>query len=195
MSDEFDAVERLEKFYGKIPEEEKAWIDDNINSLSDEQKGKFYKALTTVHEFKNGYPEISTMAEVFKKTMNKAPKNYAWSVCMECGCEYDYKLPCCPSCYDKGLFCNAIAVKTSNIKPNIIQYNKTYRADGTKEVVCYDCINKADSFCKHFGNENWNCNDFRTCKCAGCCIRAKRANAVSNKEQKKISYAIPLKKV
>ena len=28
MSDEFDAVERLEKFYGKIPEEEKTWIDD-----------------------------------------------------------------------------------------------------------------------------------------------------------------------
>lgn len=195
MSDEFDAVERLEKFYGNIPEEEKTWIDDNINDLSDEQKGKFYKALTSVHEFKNGYPEISTMAEVFKKTMNKAPKSYAWSVCLECKCEYDYKLPCCPSCYENKLFCNAVAVKTSNIKPQIVQFNKTYLNGDKNETTCYNCINKTDSFCKHFGNENWNCNDFRTCKCAGCCIRAKRANAGMKKDVIKTSCAISLKKV
>ena len=68
---DFNVVERLEKFYGKIPENEKAWINDNIESLTDEQKGKFYQALTTVHEFKHGYPEITVMAEVYKKVMNK----------------------------------------------------------------------------------------------------------------------------
>ena len=66
MADYFNAVERLEKFYGDIPEMEKAWIEDNIESLTDEQKGKFFKALTTSHEFKNGYPEISVMATVYK---------------------------------------------------------------------------------------------------------------------------------
>ena len=76
--DDFNAVERLEKFYGDIPEMEKAWIEDNIESLTDEQKGKFFKALTTSHEFKNGYPEISVMATVYKNVMNKAPKTYAW---------------------------------------------------------------------------------------------------------------------
>ena len=196
MSDEFDAVERLEKFYGKIPEEEKAWIDDNINSLTDEQKGKFYKALTTVHEFKNGYPEISTMAEVFKKTMNKAPKSYAWSVCLECGCEYDYRLAYCPACYAKEMMCTAKAVKKSNIKPSIIQYNKTYLNGGNGETTCFNCEHKKNSYCKNFGNPNWNCKreEFEMCNCKICCSMAKRENQKLAGKEIKTSFAIPLKR-
>ena len=38
MADYFNAVERLEKFYGDIPEMEKAWIEDNIESLTDAER-------------------------------------------------------------------------------------------------------------------------------------------------------------
>ena len=197
MSDYFNAVERLEKFYGNIPDREKSWIEDNIETLSDEQKGKFFKVLTTVHEFKNGYPEVSVMADVFKKVMNKAPKSYAWSVCKECGCEYDYKLPCCPACYEKGFYCNTYAVKSSDSKPAIIQFNKTYLNGGNNETTCFNCVHKKDSFCKNFGNNKWNCKreEFEACECRTCCSLAKRENARIVVENKKGTYAIPLKKV
>ena len=196
MADYFNAVERLEKSYGDIPEMEKAWIEDNIESLTDEQKGKFFKALTTSHEFKNGYPEISVMATVYKNVMNKAPKTYAWSICKECGCEYDYRLPCCPACYEKGLYCNVFAVKSSASKPAIVQYNKTYLNGGNGETTCFNCEHKKNSYCKNFGNPNWNCKreEFEMCECKICCSMAKRENQKLAGKEIKTTYAIPLKR-
>ena len=197
---DFNVAERLEKFYGKIPENEKAWINDNIESLTDEQKGKFYQALTTVHEFKHGYPEITVMAEVYKKVMNKAPKTYLWADCLECGCEYDYNLPMCPACYENGLDCRAKAVRKSEFQPpmKVIRYNKPYQHGDKGETVCYNCVHKNNSFCRNFGNPNWNCKreDFENCPCARCCAIAKRLNAEYEKNWKcnKISYAVPLKR-
>ena len=201
MADYFNAVERLEKFYGDIPEMEKAWIEDNIESLTDEQKGKFFKALTTAHEFKNGYPEISVMATVFKNVMNKAPKTYAWSICKECGCEYDYRLPCCPACYEKGLDCRAKAVKKSDFQPpmKVVRYNKPYMNADKGETICFNCVHKNQSFCKNYGNPNCTCRreEFESCNCARCCAVAKRYNAEleKNKNKNKISYAVPIKAV
>ena len=195
--DDFNAVERLEKFYGKIPENEKMWIEDNIESLTDEQKGKYFKALTTIHEFKNGYPEISVMGDVYKKVMNKAPKSYAWSVCLECKCEYDYRLACCPACYAKEMMCTAKAVKKSNIKPSIIQYNKTYLNGDKNEPICYKCEKREGSYCKHFGQTDWNCRreEFESCECRTCCAITKKANkALEGNKEIKSGYAIPLKR-
>lgn len=198
MSDDFIAVERMEKIYGQFPEKERNWIEDNLQELTDEQKGKYYSAIQKTHEAENGYPEISVMAEVFKKVMNKAPKKYAWSVCKECGCEYDYKLPCCPACYSKGLFCNVIAVKSSDCKPKIIQYNKTYLREEKGDKVCYNCIHKEGSYCKHFGDPFWNCKreEFEACNCKTCCAIMKRANRQieGDKETEKLKYAVPLKR-
>lgn len=197
---EISIIERLEKFYGNLPEKEKMWLDDNVEGLSDEQKGKFFKALTTAHEFKNGYPEISVMGAVFKKVMDKAPKSYAWSVCRECGCEYEYELPMCPSCYDNGYDCRAKAVKKSEFQPTfkVIKYNKKYLNGDKGEKICYSCEHKKESYCKNFGNYQWNCKreEYEMCECRMCCAIARRANEAldKTKAKEKFSYAIPLKR-
>ena len=140
------------------------------------------------------------MDAALQKVTGKKARQYYWAVCMECGCEYDFDLPMCPSCYQKGLECRMKAVKTSEFKPTVkvIRYNKPYITVDKGETNCYDCKDKTEfSFCSHFGQTWWNCKDYRDCKCNSCCMRMKKANEriAEMKNEQKLSYATPLKKV
>ena len=191
-------INELEGFYGKATEDERQWVAVNLEKLDEELQAKFLKELRRIH--KDGFPDISIMKNLLVRVTGKQPKVYYWAVCLECGCEYDYGIPMCPACYDKGLDCRARAVKTSEFQPpmKVIKYNKQYMNGDRNEIVCYNCVHKNESFCKNFGNPNWNCQreEFESCKCARCCAMAKRINAEleKNKAQNKTSYAIPLKR-
>jgi hypothetical protein len=149
------------------------------------------------------YKEITILAlkKVYQEITGKKAKEHIWAICLECGCEYDYGLPMCPACYDKGFDCRARAVKKSEFQPpmKVIKYNKQYQNGDKGETVCYNCVHKSGSFCKNFGNPNWNCHreEFESCNCARCCAVAKRYNAEleKNKNENKIIYAVPLKAV
>lgn len=190
-------INELESRFGTASEEQKKWVAENLGKLEQEQKEIFLRELNKIS---NGqFPDISTMKNLLVKITGKRPKEYIWAVCLECGCEYDYGLPMCPACYDKGLDCRARAVKKSEFQPpmKVIRYNKQYQHGDKGETVCYDCVHKTNH-CNNYGNPNWNCHreEFESCPCARCCSIAKRINAELEKTRSnnKLSYAMPLKR-
>ena len=192
-------INELEGFYGKATEDEKQWIAENLERLDSDLQGKFLSELHKIHK-DTKFPDISIMKNLLIRVTGKRPKQYIWAVCLECGCEYDYDLPMCPACYQKGLDCRAKAVKKSDFQPpmKVIRYNKPYMNGDKNEIVCFNCVHKNQSFCKNYGNPNWSCRreEFESCNCARCCAVAKRYNAEleKNKNENKITYAVPLKR-
>ena len=192
-------INELESRFGTASEEQKKWVAENLGNLEEEQKEIFLRELNKSNNGK--FPDIALMKSLMVRITGKRPKEYIWAVCLECGCEYDYELPMCPACYDKGLECRARAVKKSEFQPpaKVIRYNKKYLNGDKNEYICYNCIHKKQSFCKNYGNPNWTCRreEFESCNCARCCAVAKRYNAEleKNKNENKITYAVPLKKV
>ena len=192
-------INELEGFYGKATEDEKQWIAGNLEKLDADLQSKFLSELHKIH--KDGFPNILIMKNLLVRITGKQPKQYIWAVCLECGCEYDYKLPMCPACYEKGLDCRARSVKKSEFQPplKVVRYNKQYMNGDKGETICYDCVYKSGSFCKNYGNPNWNCHreEFESCPCARCCAVAKHYNSELEKTrtQNTISYAMPLKGV
>ena len=190
-------VNELEGCFGKLGDSEKQWVSENLERLDDTTK------MNIMHELREhrGTISIPVMQKVLEKVTGKKARIYFWAVCLECGCEYDYLLPLCPNCFEKGLECRAKAVKKSEFKPNmtVIKYNKQYMRGDKNEPTCFSCIHKKESYCSHFGNPDWNCHreEFEMCNCKMCCGIAKKENRQfqeQNKEQK-ISYAIPFKRV
>ena len=191
-------IDEIESYYKKeLPEETKKWISENFRNLGEENENNIKQCL---FESSSKLPDIQKLKTVLEKVTGKKARQFIWAVCLECGCEYDYSLPMCPGCYDKGFDCRARAVKKSEFQPpmKVVKYNKQYQHGDKNETVCYDCVHKSGSFCIHYGNPNWNCQreEFESCKCARCCAMAKRINAEleKNKAQNKTSYAIPLKR-
>lgn len=185
-------INELEGFYGRATEDEKQWVAERIERLSEEEQQNFLHALHQNH--KKGFPSIFIMKGILAQVTGKRQTGYFWAVCLECGCEYDYGLLKCPSCYKKGLECRAVELKKSELKPpaNVIRFNKP-----CGENNCYDCDYTELSFCLHFGQTNWECHNLSNCVCASCCIKEKKANQNIEKQRKdKIAfrYAIPIKK-
>lgn len=190
-------INELEGCFGKLGDTEKQWVSENLERLEDTTK------MNIMHELREhrGTISIPVMQKVLEKVTGKKARSYFWAVCLECGCEYDYSLPMCPACFDKGLDCRAKAVKKSEFKPTskVIKYNKQYMNGDKNEQTCFTCNHKKESYCSNFGNPDWTCHreEFEMCECKLCCGIAKKANRQlqeSNAEHK-VSYAVPFKKV
>lgn len=189
-------IDEVEGKHGNIGETEKQWISENLENLKDDEK------LNILRELEN-YKVITlkVLKDVYTAVTGKKTKGYFWAVCLECNCEYDYSLPFCPNCYDKGLECRAKAIRTSEFQPpmKVIKYNKTF-LKYEKEQSCYNCGNKKESYCSHFGNPYYNCSseELHNCSCNACCSSLKKAQRTVDEwraKGTKTSYAIPLKKV
>ena len=189
-------IDEIEGKHGKVEETEKQWISENLEKLNDSDK------LNILRELEN-YKVITlkVLKDVYKAVTGKQVKGYFWAVCLECGCEYDYSLPMCPKCYENNLECRAKAIKTSEFQPpmKVVRYNKTF-LKYEKEQSCFDCINRKESYCKNFGNPNWDCRqeELHACNCNKCCSALKTAQRKVDEwraKGNKTSYAIPLKKV
>ncbi len=189
-------IDELENFYGKqFPEETKRWISENFNNLGEDD---LRNLKTTLFEGGQKLPDIRTLKVALTKVTGKKSRVYFWSVCMECGCEYDYNLPMCPNCYAEGFECRRYAVRKSEFQPpaKVVKYNKPYLSD--TEKTCYNCADNEFSYCKNFGNYNWNCRreEWEMCKCKQCCTFARKANEAYDAKHKvvKVSDRIPLKR-
>lgn len=189
-------INELEGFYGKATDEEKQWVAERVETQDEEIQQNFMHELHQTH--KKGFPTIYIMKEILSKVTGKKQTGYFWAVCLECGCEYDYRLAMCPACFKKGLECRSVGIKTSELKPpaRVVRYNKPYTWF-QNERICFECEYTELSFCQHFGQTKWECRNINQCKCASCCINTKRANEKIEKlkEKTKISYARPLKKM
>lgn len=177
-------LERVIKYYGNIGPEEQSFIQSNINRLTEEQQNAFTKKLFTAYPQGRTIPDVEVLTRIYNEVSGKSPRKVFWSVCMTCKAEYDYDLPYCPVCYSKGVLSRQYAVRSciGQFPAKVIRYNKGYIGDGT-EPVCYTCDDKDMSFCSHFGKEDWECRDYRNCKCVSCCIQNKRKNAELKKKE------------
>lgn len=193
-------LEKLIEIYGDFDENTQKWISENLEKLGEENEQNFLKCLQEEHSRRQGKPDIYKLKKVLEKVTGKKSKGFMWAVCLECGCEYEYELPMCPGCYDNGYDCRAKAVKKSEFQPTfkVIKYNKKYLNGDKGEKICYSCEHKKESYCKNFGNYQWNCKreEYEMCECRMCCAIARRANEAldKTKAKEKFSYAIPLKR-
>lgn len=168
-------ADEIKNFHRNLGEEEEQWIRENLENLSDDKKLNFTRAL-------RNYKEITIMAlqKVYQEITGRKPVNYYWAVCQECGCEYDYGMSACPECYDKGKETRLRFVKSSEFQPplKVIRYNKQYLIGDKGEQLCYNCPEKKESYCKHFGSPDWNCTreEFEYCQCKACCTNHKKLN-------------------
>lgn len=190
-------IKEIEMVYGFMPEPEKKWIENNLKYLNVSERENYMNILRQENPARKGQPTIQMLQKVLTKVTGKKPPIYFWSVCVECGCEYDNRLTLCPSCFAEGFECRTIAIKTSDISipNNVIRYNKTAERSADGEKTCYECENREMSFCRNFGNPDWNCRDLQNCRCASCCVKHKKYNAEIKKNRaNKITYRIPLSK-
>lgn len=193
-------LEKLQEIYGEFDENTRKWISENLKNLGEENEANYLRVIQEEHSKRQGKPDIRKLKIILEKITGKKAREFIWAVCLECGCEYDYSLPMCPDCYDRGFECRAKAVKKSEFQPpmKVIKYNKQYLNGDKGETVCYKCVHKKQSFCKNYGNPNWNCQreEFESCNCSRCCAIAKRFNGEleKNRNENKVSYAVPLKK-
>ena len=189
-------INELEGYFGKLGESEKQWVNENLERLDDASK------MNIVHELREhrGTISIPVMQKVLEKVTGKKARVYFWAVCLECGCEYDYGLPMCPACFEKGLDCRTKAIKKSEFKPpmSVIKYNKQYMNGDKNEQTCFTCPNKKESYCSNFGNPDWTCHreEFDSCNCKLCCGIAKKANRQlqESRSEQKLSYAVPIRR-
>lgn len=195
-------IERIEAYYGKeLGSEEKRWAEQNLGGLTGDYQDKFMDTLGNICKKGKGCPDISSMSKALQAVTGKAPRVYFWSVCLECGTGYDYRLEMCPKCYEKGLKCTDKEVKVSDFPPpmNVIRYNKTFlrytNEKGQREMSCYNCEGREFSYCSNFGNPNWDCRDYRNCKCNACCSMERRANSKLKEQKGEKHYAVPLRAV
>lgn len=188
-------VDEVEGKHGKLGDLERQWISENLEKLADNEK------LNILRELEN-YKVITlkVIKEVYTAVTGKKCNGYYWAVCLECGCEYDYSLPMCPACYDKKLECRVKAIKTSEFQPpmKVVRYNKTF-LKYENEHSCFNCENRKESYCPHFGNPYYNCNseELHSCGCNVCCSALKSAQRKVDEWREKgnkQNYAKPLSK-
>lgn len=191
-------IDELREYYGLIDDEAKVYIEDRIGKYKEQEQVKLKEEF--IKKFpRNRFPDISSLSKFFDEHKPKVTF-YFWAVCLECGCEYDYNLPMCPACYDKGFDCRTKAVKKSEFKPTfkVIKYNKHYMNGDKNEPICFTCMHKKESYCAHFGNPDWQCHreEYEMCECKLCCGKAKAENRklADSMKDKKFSYAMPLKR-
>jgi hypothetical protein len=80
----------------------------------------------------------------------------------------------------------------------VVRYNKTF-LKYENEHSCFNCENRKESYCPHFGNPYYNCNseELHSCGCNACCSALKSAQRkVDDWREKgnKQNYAKPLSK-
>lgn len=172
-------IDCVRSYYGDITQDASDYLQNNVESLDDEKQSDFFSWLKENHKKNKGSPTVTTLSKAYFAVTGNKTRRYFWCVCKECGEEYGYGMPLCPVCYNNGKQSNSYAVRVSDMKPpfKVVRYNKRYIGDGS-EQTCYTCANRDMSYCSHFGQPDWQCNDseWRQCKCASCCLKEKKSN-------------------
>lgn len=173
-------LQKLVEMYGVFDDSTTDWINENLGGLSQEQEHNFIQRLQEVFSKRKGKPEIYTLKKVLEEIIGKK-RTYYWAVCDTCGAYYDYKFMTCPSCFLAARKSTGYKVKMSDNPPpfKTIRWNQTSLNLEDKTNTCFECADKENSYCPHFGDFEWSCRkeDFDYCKCKACCIRHKKANA------------------
>ncbi len=169
-------IDEVKKQYGQISEGAEQLINDVIGKYSKKEvevlKNELFKTFTVL-------PETEKLAKFFDAHKPKT-KVYFWCKCDDCGCEYDYTIPFCPSCERDGKHSSGYKIVKTEYEPakKYIQLNKPwltpYNVQGQKDphgecVFCKKVDKPQSKFCWHFGDPDYNCSYFNVCECNVCC--------------------------
>lgn len=126
-----------------------------------------------------GFPDIQALDKAFQSVPKHEKKSIYYAMkCRVCGTYYSSNMIYCPECWKQGYKVNKAAVKISDTPIDYISFNKNScnrkleEAEGEK--LCYDCEHSPNSYCKHFGDPNYNCEFRRECHCLKCCVHARK---------------------
>ncbi len=187
IDEEFDLTKRLIKllsnYYGGFDSESAEFIKKNFYISSSDELDRVLSWIYE-HQAKNfGFPDIKTLSECKKAVpTRREKKTFVAAKCDLCGTVYSYRMLYCPTCYDKGYYVEQFHVIKSENPIDAIKFNwpcpkpDKASADLSSFGDCYACDIRYESYCSHFGDENWDCREFRNCKCNTCCMKAKRFN-------------------
>ncbi len=173
-------IDDVKEQYGQITEDAEQLINDVIGKYSKKEvevlKNELFKTFTV-------FPETQKLAKFFDSHKPKV-KIYYWCKCNDCGCEYDYRIPFCPSCEREGKHSSGYKIIKTDYEPakKYIQLNKPwltpYNVNGNKDihgecVFCKKVDKPQENYCWHFGDPDYHCKymgcDETSCKCSNCC--------------------------
>ena len=173
--------DKLAEYYGDGDREQEQYVREAEKRLSVEKQTAAYNQIIEARGKRFGFPDISVLSKFISPTTAKGGNyQYAWAVCNDCKAEYDYKFVTCPRCLLSGKSSSGYRVRGSDVPPghNVIRWNQTSLNAEPNEKLCVNCEHRDNSYCRFFGNPDWQCtkSDFENCDCRQCCARHKRAN-------------------
>lgn len=180
-------INKLRDYYGFPAKEQIDYITKETQGMSEELQDDIAVKIIEARPKARGFPDISYLARFFNDSRSKKTIGFYWSVCDDCGAEYDYKFMQCPVCFKNGKQNSGYKVRISDqgIPPKVIRWNMTTLNDDGKRQYCMNCENPAHNFCLKFGDPDKQCNaqEFEYCECKKCCAFHKKANSTIKKDK------------
>lgn len=178
-------IDKLRNYYGFPNNEQVEYISKNVLGITEAEQDALADKIIEERSKRYGFPDIAFLSKYLKGAQKKT-RIFYWSVCDDCGAEFDYGFMRCPACHLKGKQSSGYKVKTSENPPprNVIRWNLTTFNVQDGYTNCVVCEHRDTGFCRWFGNPNHTCaqNDYEYCECKACCAKHRKANANLLKE-------------
>ena len=172
--------DRLCEYYGPADAETEKYVTKCQEGMSEDTQVEVFDKIIRSRQRRFGFPDIAFLSSILQaKGATTTGKKYYWSVCFDCGLEFDYSFYTCPKCYkDRDHRSSGYFVRTSDtFNKNVYRWNLPVFSKGNEsEKICMECENKEKGFCFHFGDHNYQCDrqTFEYCQCKSCCIKYKK---------------------
>lgn len=173
--------DKLAEYFGDGDREQEQYVRAAERKMSELQQNKAYGELIQRQAKRFGFPDISLLSK-YLQTEKKSGGTYEyyWSVCNDCGAEFDYRFSRCPKCHLAGKTSSGYRVRGSATPPGqeVIRWNLMHMEPEEGEKVCVNCEHRDSGYCRWFGNPEHQCpeSDYRICECKQCCANYKKAN-------------------
>lgn len=170
--------DKLCAYYGVADIEQTNFIKLRTSNMAEDTQDSIAQKIIESRSKRYGFPDIAVLSK-FLPEEKTPPRRYFWSVCNDCGAEFDYSLRTCPVCLANNHHSSGYKLRVSDIKSqNVVRFNIPTETTLPGLVPCVQCTEKDHGYCKHFGDPDWICgnNDFNYCSCKKCCLAYKKAN-------------------
>lgn len=179
---------RLADYYGELTDEEAEYIDKHSLGYTEKDLQRLFECITEMKQERSDGIDFETIQKGFKFVQpSVSDKKFCYAVCDKCGTKYWYTMIYCPTCWKQGKQISTRSIKVTDEEPkDVIRFsNESVSPINEHYGSCYDCKEEIKSYCRHFGNPDWFCKDFRECTCRGCCaaIKAETRRLINLKEK------------
>ena len=173
-------INKLRDYYGIPDKEQIDYIARTTKGMNENAQNDIASKIIETRPKSRGFPDIAFLAKYLNDSKGKRVIGFYWSICNDCGCEYDYKFITCPKCHLEGKKSSGYKVRQSDNPPpknKVVRWNMPIIYPPSENKYCVNCEHKT-SFCFKFGNPDFQCSreDFEHCPCKECCAFHKKIN-------------------